>query len=150
MAADDDLAAELLRLQHDAAQVLDLGVNPPLLGVGDLRVRDRSEVRGDRRVLDPTQVVVEHLLRRGLPGLRAVEDRLVLEQVLAPLDRPDLPARRLGDEALGQRREVRGAGRGPGVEHQDVAGLGRADLQDADIPWMCCATGFGPGACGNM
>ena len=88
---------------------------------------------GDAAVLQPAEVVVEDLLRRGLAGLEPVEHRLVLEQVLAPLDRPHLPARGLGRQIPRQRREVGGGGRRPGVHHQDVARASRPDLEDADL-----------------
>ena len=142
VAADDDLAAELLRAQHDAAQVADLDVHAPLPRVADLAVRDQPHVRRDRAVLDPAEVVVEHLLRRRLARLRAVEHRLVLEQVLAPLDRPHLPLRRLGDDALGQRREVRGArGRARGSARARCARCGDPILRMPTLSYLAGVPG---------
>ena len=48
----------------------------------------------DARVVDEAEVVVEQLLGAALAGLDAVEHGVVLEQVLAPLDGPHLPALR--------------------------------------------------------
>ena len=93
------------------------------------------EVVGDARVLEVAEVVVEELGRRGLALLEQVQLRLVLEQVLAPLDRPHLPARGLGHDPLGQGHEVGAAGRGAGLEDQDVLGVARPDLEDTR---PCC------------
>src|SRR4029079_13391257 len=120
VAADHHRAPAALRLQHDLAQVADLGVHAPVAGEPDVRVRHGLVVGLDARVREVAEVVVEGLLRRRLSGLGGVEHRLVLEQVFAPLDRPHLPAGDHGDYGLGQRLEVGRAGRGAGVEHEDV------------------------------
>ena len=57
----------------------------------------------DRRVRDPAEVVVEQLSPSDATGPRVVEDGVILEQVLAPVDRPHLPAveRRTRSSATG-------------------------------------------------
>src|SRR5256885_578081 len=102
-------------------------------GVPALRGRDGLEGRGVARVVEPARVVVEAWPRGGLPGLGAIKDGVVLEEVLAALDGPDLPLGRARDDALGQRLEVRRAGRRARVEDEDVLRLRRADLEDADL-----------------
>jgi hypothetical protein len=133
VAADHDLAVELLRPLDDAVQVLDLDVHAPVLRVGDVRVRDQLEVVRDARVGEPAEVVVEHALWRGLALLGLVEHRLVLEQVLPALDGPDLPAVELLGDRLRERLEVGGARRRARVEDEDVARPRRARLEDADL-----------------
>ena len=133
VAAHHDLAAALLGQLDHAVEVLDLGVHPPLVGVADRVVGDELEVLGHARVVDEAEVVVEQLLGAALAGLDAVEHGVVLEQVLATLDRPHLPVLRLPHHVLGQRREVRRAGGGARVEDEHVARLLRADLEDADL-----------------
>ena len=90
--------ARLGRLDH-AAQVLHGDPHAPLAREADRGVGNRLQVRLDRRVGQEAEVVVEDGLRRGRARLGAVEDRLVLQEVLAPLDRPDLPARARGRRA---------------------------------------------------
>jgi hypothetical protein len=51
----------------------------------------RLEMLGHRLVAEPAEVVVEHLLARRLSGHEAIAHRVVLEQVLAAVDRPHLP-----------------------------------------------------------
>ena len=121
VAAHDDPAPLLRRGVHDPAQVLDLDVQPPAAGELDVLVGDQLEVIGHVRIDEPAEVVVEHALARHLVPLPPVEHRVVLELVLPALDRPDLPAPlRVADDALGERLEVRRAGRGAGVEHEHV------------------------------
>jgi hypothetical protein len=90
-------------------------------------------VRGDGGIDEPAEVVVEHLLARDEAVLRLVEDGVVLELILAALDRPHLPVRQALDERLRERREVRGAGRRAGVQHEDVPRLRLAHLEDAHL-----------------
>ena len=59
----------------------------------------------DRRVGDPAEVVVEQLAPPHATGPRPVEDGVILEQVLAPVDRPHLAAVKRHDEILGDRHE---------------------------------------------
>jgi len=61
-------------------------------------------------------VIVEQLPASRLAALGAVQHRVVLEQVLAALDRPDL----------------RAAGRAR-VQDKDVRGSPRPDLEDPDL-----------------
>ena len=92
MAAQHDLAVPPRRGVHDAAQVLDLDLDPPSARERDLGVGDQLEVLGHARVGEPAEVVVEEPLAGDLVPLRLVEHRVVLELVLPALDRPDLPA----------------------------------------------------------
>ena len=133
VAAEHDLAALLLGCLDDTPHVLDLDVHAPVACVGDVGVRDELEVLRDARVGDEAQVVVEQLLGGGLALLGLVEHRVVLEEVLPALDRPDLPALRCADDVLRQRLEVGGAGGGAGHEDEDVLGVARAGLEDADL-----------------
>src|SRR5581483_10780650 len=58
VAADDDLPRAPLRELHDAAEVLDLDVHPPLARVGDLRVGNELEVGRHAMVREPAEIVV--------------------------------------------------------------------------------------------
>jgi hypothetical protein len=87
---------------------------------------------GDSGVIQVAEVVVEELARGCRALLDLVDHRLVLEQVLAAFDGPDLPAVGLAGDEVGERLEVRGARGGAGVEHEHVGRLARADLEDAD------------------
>ena len=69
----------------------------------------------------------------ALSLLVQVQLGLVLEQVLPALDRPHLPAFGLGDDPLGQGDEVGAAGRGAGLQDQDVLGAAGADLDHTDL-----------------
>ena len=130
--ADDHVATLLLGQPNDLPEVVDLGVHPPLLRVLDVAVRNRLHVVRDGVVGDPLQVVVEDLLGSRLAPLGAVEHRLVLEQVLAPLNGPDLPSRRTLDDRPGERGEVGGPRRGARIQDQDVRRVARAEPQEAD------------------
>ena len=83
--------------------------------------------------IEPAEVVVEQLGRGGEPLLGQVQHRLVLEQVLAALDRPHLPPRRPGHDPLGERHEVGRAGGRPGLEHEHVASRRPPDLDHAHL-----------------
>ena len=131
MAAEDHLAAEPARGADHAMQVPDRDAHPPAFGELHLRVGDELEVRLERRVLEPAQVVVVQL-RRGRPaGLGAVEFGLILQQVLPSLHGPHLPALLLGHDPLGQGHEIGRARRRARLEHEHVARCGRADLDHA-------------------
>ena len=132
VAAEHHLAAAAGGAPDDAPEVLDLRAHPPVAGEADLGIGDEPEVGAHARVLEVAEVVVEELPRRGLPRLGPVEHAVVLEQVLAALDGPDLPALRARHDAPGERQEVRRARRGPGIEDEHVPGAPRADLEHAD------------------
>ena len=114
MTPQHHLPAVILGPADDLAQVADRHVHAPttrernrLVGRGgEVRadVRDRSASRGSSR-RPPVASGSRDVL---------VEDRVVLEQVLAALDRPHLPPGESGDDVLGVEAEVRGAGRRPG------------------------------------
>ncbi len=131
VAAEDHLAAQLLGRPDDPVQVLDGDGHAPLLGEVHGGVGDRLEVRLDGGVLQVAEVVVEQLGRVRPARLERVQGRLVLEQVLAALDRPHLPARGLGHHPPGQGHEVGAPGRCSRLEDQHVPGPGRTDLEDA-------------------
>ena len=133
MAAEHDFAALLLGCLDHAPHVLDLDVHAPVARERHVRVRDELKVLRDARVGDEAQVIVEQLLGGGLALLGLIEHRVVLEEVLPALDRPDLPALRCADDVLRQRLEVRGAGGSTGHEDEDVLGVARAGLEDADL-----------------
>ena len=95
-------------------EVLDRDAHAPLLGELNAGVGNEPEVRGDAALREPSQVVVEHRLRARLSGPGHVEHRLVLEQVLATLDRPHLPTRHLRHDPPGKRHEVSAARGGAG------------------------------------
>ena len=135
VATEHDLAAELLGGADHHMEVLDGDVHSPLLGELDGGVRDGLIVMGDARILQVAEVVVEQLRGRGLVLLVQVQLRLVLEQVLSPLDRPDLPATGLRDDPLGEWNEVGGGGRGARLQDQNVLRTARPDLDD---PRPCC------------
>ena len=84
------------------------------------------------RAVEVPEVVVEQRGPADLALLGQVQLGLVLDEVLAPLDRPHLPAVGLGHDPLGERDEVAATGRGAGLEHEDVLGPLRPDLDDAD------------------
>jgi hypothetical protein len=130
--SEDDPLRAPLRLRDDAPQVLDRDAHSPLARVADVVVGDQREVVGDARVGEPAEVVVEQLETGRSPFLRAVEHRVILELVLSPLDRPDLPASHPRDHGPRERREVGGAGRGPRDEDQDVPGVLGPDLEHTD------------------
>src|SRR6266511_2359132 len=122
-----------LGVVDDAAHVLDLGVHALVAREPDVGVGDELEVLGDAGVGDEPEVVVEQLLRGVLSLLGLVEHGVVLEDVLAALDRPYLPALRFADDVLGQRFEVRRARQGSGHQHEDVLGVAGAGLDDPDL-----------------
>src|SRR5262249_56167081 len=96
----------LLVLLHAAQGVLCGRVHAPVTRERDVGVGDELEVLRDARVGDEAEVVVEQLLRGGLALLGLVEHRVVLEDVLPALDRPDLPALRPAADVLRDRLEV--------------------------------------------
>jgi hypothetical protein len=101
-----------------------------------LRERDPLVGRGlivprDRRVRDPAEIVVKQLLPSERTGPRPVEDGVVLEQILAAVDRPHLPAVERRDEIHGDGHEVARARRGPGQQDEHVSGRGGPDPQHA-------------------
>src|SRR4029079_4603239 len=79
------------------------------------------------------QVVVEDVAGSRVAAFRGIEHRLVLEEVLATLDRPDLPVRQLADDRLRERVEVTASGRGTRVEDEDVGRLQAPRLDDPDL-----------------
>ncbi len=129
MAAQHDSATAPLRRLDHAPQILDLDAHPPLTCEPNVRIRNELEVRRDARVGEPAEVVVEQLLIGGHSLLGPVEHRVVLELILPPLHGPDLPALRLRDDGLRERREVCGACRRPRIEDQDVPRAPRPDLE---------------------
>ena len=131
--AEDHAPPVLVRRLDDAVQVLHLDVETPAARVGDVGVGDQLEVVGHRRVREPAEVVVEQGLIADLALLVEVQDRVVLELVLPPLDRPHLPRTpRPAHDVLRQGQEVRRSGRRARVQHEHVPGPRRADLQHAD------------------
>ena len=131
--SEDDAATLLARRLDDPADVVDRDVHPPLARERHRALGHRLEVRADARVVEPAQVVVEQLPGVDLPGDRAIEHRVVLEQVLAAFDRPHLIVGQLIDDRRGERPEVGGAARGPGDEDEDVVGLLAPLLQHLDL-----------------
>ena len=108
-------------------------------------------VVGDARVLDVAEVVVVERGGADLVLLVEVELGLVLEEVLAAFDRPHLPAGVLRHDPSGQGHEVRAAGRGAGLEDQDVLGARRSHLDDArPCRARRCAGSGRPGHPGHM
>ena len=130
--AEDDRAAAAPRGADHPPQVLHRDAHPPPAGGRGLGVGGRREVLR-HPAAEPAEVVREQRGDRRAAVPHAVEHRVVLEQVLAPLDRPDLPAGQPRDEAPGEREEVAGAGRRARREHEHVARALRADLDDADL-----------------
>src|ERR1019366_5113435 len=133
VATEHDLAAELLGGTDHHVEVLDRDVHSPLLGKFDSRVGDGLIMMGDARILDVAEVVIEQLRSRDLVLLVQIQLGLILEEVLPPLDRPDLPATGLRDDPLGERNEVGGGGRGTWLQDQNVLRTARSDFYDPDL-----------------
>jgi hypothetical protein len=131
VAAEHDMAAAGARRSHHASDVLDGDAHAPAPRERDLVVSRGLIVAPDRRVGDPTEVIVEQLPFSHDARPRPVENGVVLEQVLAAVDRPHLPAVERRDEVLGDRREVSGACRGSGQQHEHMSCRGRPDAQHA-------------------
>ena len=141
VAAEHDLAAQLPGVTDNPVQVADRHAHPPALGVLHGRVGDRLEVALDGRVRQVTEVVVEQRAALDLAALGQVELGLILEQVLATLDRPDLPALGRGHDPLGQRHEICASGRGARLDHEHVLGRPGPDFDHPDL----VVAGRGPG-----
>ena len=105
---DNNLAERADRRIHIVGERRDLVGLLLQVEVVDLLVGEIDDLAGR---------VVEELLTVELVGLGEVEHRLVLEQVLAPLNGPDLPSRRPLDDRpgrlLGPRKETLLAGHEP-------------------------------------
>ena len=133
VATEHHLAAESLRGVDHYVQVLDGDVHTPLLGELNARGGNRLKVTCDARIFDVPEVVVEELRRCRLALLGQVQLRLILEQVLAALNGPDLPAARLRDDPLGKRYEVGAPGGSARLQHQYILGVRRSDLDHSDL-----------------
>ena len=135
VAAEDDAAAALARAARTTRRRSSTATSIPHSRAGAvIVVGGRREVRGRARSAgEPAEVVREQRVGRRVAGAHAVEHRVVLEPVLAPLDRPHLPARQAADEVARERDEVAGAGRRAGFEYEHVAGARRPDLDHADL-----------------
>ena len=114
----------------DAPQVLDLDAHAPLARERDLGVRDQLEVSVTLGSVDEAEVVVEQLLRRGLPALArsSIEwsssrfSRRSTAQTCQPFARATI---------FGERPEVRRARRRTGLSTRTLPAAGR--LEDPDL-----------------
>ena len=104
-----------------------------MLGEAELRGIERLEVRLDRRIREPAEVVVEGLLGCDAPGERVGEARRVLQGLRPAVERPHLKARHALDDLPRVQREVARAAVVARHEQEHPLGALAPELGDEDL-----------------